>query len=157
MIPRAAANLAAAAALGLFGLGVAAIAASYPLGNMLRPGPGFFPLGVGCLIAALAAAVALEIQAGARRASEDVALPAPSDGFRLRPVLAVSAGMLAFAALVDRTGFVPATFALVFLSALAEPGRNWAVVAAIAAFMVVFGVTLFIWGLGLPMSTFGPR
>ena len=49
------------------------------------------------------------------------------------------------------------SIALVFISALGEPRSNWLAVAGVAAFMALFGVLLFIWGLGLPVNAFGPR
>ncbi|MVA96245.1 hypothetical protein GN330_03140 [Nitratireductor sp. CAU 1489] len=149
----------AAAVVAAFGAGLAAMASTYPLGKMLRPGPGFFPLVIGCLIAVLGIVIALESWYGSRQADEgpaDEGAPGP-DAFGWRAVLSVTIGMVAFAALVDRTGYVAATFALVFISSLGEIRRNWWAVGGIATFMAVFGSLLFIWGLGLPVNVFGPR
>lgn len=149
----------AAAAVAVFGAGLAAISCTYPLGSMLRPGPGFFPLVVGVLIAGLGLVIAVETWIGTRYADEgpaDEGAP-PPDRFAIRPVLAVVVGMIAFALLVDRAGYVAASIVLVFISALGEPRSNWLAVAGVAAFMAIFGVLLFIWGLGLPVNAFGPR
>ncbi|MEQ8297581.1 MAG: tripartite tricarboxylate transporter TctB family protein [Nitratireductor sp.] len=152
-------DYAAAAVVVAFGTGLAAIASTYPLGKMLRPGPGFFPLVIGCLIAVLGVVIALESWSASRQANEapaDEGAPGP-DGFAWRAVLSVTIGMLAFAALVDRAGYVAATFALVFIASLGEIRRNWWAVGGVATFMAVFGSLLFIWGLGLPVNIFGPR
>ncbi|WP_346891593.1 tripartite tricarboxylate transporter TctB family protein [uncultured Roseibium sp.] len=149
----------AAAVVTAFGTGLAALSSTYPLGSMLRPGPGFFPLVVGLLIAGLGIVIAVETWFGTRYADEgppDEGTPAPAR-FAIRPVLAVFVGMIAFALLVDRAGYVAASIALVFISALGEPRSNWLTVAGVAAFMALFGVLLFIWGLGLPVNAFGPR
>lgn len=149
----------AAAVVTVFGTGLAAVSITYPLGSMLRPGPGFFPLVVGVLIAVLGIVIAVETWFGTRYADEgppDEGAPAPAR-FAIRPVLAVVVGMMAFAFLVDSAGYVAACIALVFISAVGEPRSNWLAVAGVAAFMALFGVLLFIWGLGLPVNAFGPR
>ncbi|MEW5423230.1 tripartite tricarboxylate transporter TctB family protein [Amorphus sp. 3PC139-8] len=149
----------AAAVVVAFGVGLASVSATYPLGSMFRPGPGFVPLGIGCLIALLGLVIAAETWVGSRRTDEgpaDEGMSGP-DVFAWRSALSVAIGMVAFAALVDRAGYVPATIALVFISSLGEARRNWWAVGFVAAFMALFGSLLFIWGLGLPVNTIGPR
>ena len=131
---------AAVVALGLF---VGAIALTYPLGSGFRPGPGFFPLGVAGLLVVLGLLVAIEDLTGS--AGEETG-PQP-----WRPMAAVAVGLLVFAVLLERAGYVPASIALVILAALGERAPDWRIVGAIAAFMAVFGTVVFIWGLGLPI------
>jgi hypothetical protein len=136
---------AAAAAVVFFGIGFAGIAATYPLGTLARPGPGFMPLLVGCIIALLGLAVAFEARGK----------PIETRNYRLRPLIAVSAGIVAFALLVERTGFIPATIALVLLSGLGERREGWLSLLVVAVFMALFGVAFFIWGLGVPLQAIG--
>lgn len=152
-------DFSAAAVVTLFGAGLAALSATYPLGSMFRPGPGFVPLAIGCLIVLLGIVIMFEVWTGVRRADEgppDEGAPLP-EHFGWRAVLSVSIGMLAFAFLVDRAGYVVASITLVLISSLGEIHRNWWAIGFVAVFMAVFGSVVFIWGLGLPVNMFGPR
>lgn len=115
----------------------------YSLGTGFQLGPGAFPVGTGAILVLLGLGVLLEPPA----AGED-AVP------RLRPVLAVSAGIVAWSYLVDRHGLYPATFALVGLAALG--GRELGPLGAliIALVLSVGGQLIFIEGLGLPLDAF---
>lgn len=95
-------------------LGVATLlkARSYPMGSVLRMGPGFFPTLIAGLITLLG--VLLVIRAMGARPSE------PPD-FQWRPVLMIPGGIALFALLLERVGLAAATVALVFVSSLAEP------------------------------------
>ncbi|MDF0595188.1 tripartite tricarboxylate transporter TctB family protein [Psychromarinibacter halotolerans] len=143
-------SLMAGAVVAAFGAFVAAIALTYPLGSAFRPGPGFVPLGIGVLLIVLGVIVAVEdARAGGAPSDEtatDEAVPV------WRPMVATVAGVLVFALLLDRVGYVPASILLVLIVARGERGRNWLIDIAIAAFMAVFGTIVFIWGLGLPID-----
>ncbi|WP_121067583.1 tripartite tricarboxylate transporter TctB family protein [Chachezhania antarctica] len=143
------------ATLFVFALAMAVIAAGYPLGSLLRPGPGFFPLVIAILLAGLALATMVEDW---RRDGGPV--PPDDEGadagrVSMRPVIATSAAIIVFALLLERLGFVPAALALVAIAALGEPRRNWLTVALVGVFMSAFGIVLFIWLLGLPIEPFG--
>ena len=129
-----------------FGLAMAAMAATYPLGSLLRPGPGFFPVAIGLLLAALGAGIAVE----ARQADAD------ERAFPWRPAIWTTLGILAFALLLDRAGLVPATVALIAIAASGERRRSWLALGAVCLVMAAFGTALFVWGLGLPVEPFGP-
>ncbi|WP_341702428.1 tripartite tricarboxylate transporter TctB family protein [Ferrovibrio sp.] len=135
----------AAGVVMLFGLVMGAIAYGYPMGSLARPGPGFGPLLIAGLIVVLGAAVMFEMRHAAVR---PFSLP-------LRPLLAVSAGILAFALLVEQTGFIPATIALVLLSGLGERRLSGWPLLGVAVFMALFGSAVFIWGLGVPLKAVG--
>ncbi len=107
-------ELIAGAVLMSFGLFVALYAAGrYPVGQAARMGPGFFPVALGWILAGLGLAIALL----ALRRTVHVLHPPP---FALRPLIAVPASVATFSLLVTPLGLVPATFALVFVAALAE-------------------------------------
>jgi hypothetical protein len=98
-------------ALGLF---VALYAGShYRIGTAARMGPGFFPMVLGYLLAALGLVIAL---LGLRRAVH-VLQPPP---LLWRPLFSVFASILVFSLTVERLGLVPATLALTAVAALSE-------------------------------------
>ncbi len=142
-------------AIVVLGGTIAAIAAGYPLGSLLRPGPGFFPLVIGLLLAGLGLGLAIEAWRGdATDAPDD---DSGAEGrFAWRPLLWTCAGILAFSQLLERAGLIPATVALVVLAALGEANRRWGPVLAVCLFMAGFGTALFVWGLGVPVEAFGP-
>ncbi|MFD2238088.1 tripartite tricarboxylate transporter TctB family protein [Aureimonas populi] len=146
-------------AFAAFGAAIAGGGLSYTVGTVFSPGPGFFPLVIGCIIVFLAALTAIEAFAQGVEAADPVVEgdATARTSWAWRPLGAVVAGILAFVFLVDRAGYVPATFALVFLSALGESRQSFLRILGVAAFMAAFGVILFIWGLGLPMQAFGSR
>ena len=135
----------AAGVVVLFGLVVGGIAWTYPMGSAVRPGPGFGPLLVAGLIVVLGLAIMVEVR------------NAPLPGFKpqLRPLLATVAGILSFALLVERLGFIPATIALVLISGLGEKRVSGWPLLGVAVFMALFGSAVFIWALGVPLKSIG--
>lgn len=133
--------------VSLFGAFVTAVALTYPLGSALRPGPGFFPLGIGGILVFLGLCVIIEAWL-VRPGTEQ------PDGVAWRGMLATFAAILVFALLLERLGYVPAAIALVVIIGFGEAGRSWLTIGAIAIFMAVFGTAVFIWGLGLPIEPF---
>lgn len=141
------AELLGAGALAALGVALALLALRYPLGSLLRPGPGFVPLGAGLGLVLFGGIVALE----ARRSQ----LPRPAPQWRA--LFAVVVGMALFAALAPVAGLVPATFALVFVAGLGERRPRPGQLAAVAVAISALGAVLFLWGLGVPLSVIGPR
>ncbi len=139
------------------GIAIAAVASTYPLGTLLRPGPGFFPLVVAVLFSLLGLGVLGEAWAAGRtsRNASETSAQERQGPFPWRAVLCTCAAVLVFALTVQRIGFVPASCLLIAITAFAEAERNWISLALIALFMGLFGSMIFIWGLGLPLSTFG--
>ncbi|MDK3018842.1 tripartite tricarboxylate transporter TctB family protein [Pseudodonghicola flavimaris] len=129
----------------LFALG----AASYPLGTLLRPGPGFFPMVIGVALALMG----LGVLAETRRSR--AAAGAADEPFAWRAVLFTVASVLVFAFSVERIGYVPAALLLIAIAGLAERRSDWPALLLVALFMAVFGTLVFIWGLGLPLKAVG--
>lgn len=131
------------------GAAFAYIAHGYPQGSMLRPGPGFLPFYIGLLMALLGGMVLI----GERNspATEDGETPAAS----MRPVIAISAGMIILALLLERLGFIPAVAAMFLCIGFAERQQSWLPLLGVCVFMIVFGIAVFIWGLGVPISVIG--
>jgi hypothetical protein len=131
-------------ALLCIGLGTAWMGSGYDVGTLTAMGPGFLPVALGLCLAALAALLLwLEKPAG-------LVLPLP-----LRPVLCVSAGLVAWVLLADRLGFFAAGLAQVLLSSLALPNQKWVMVGIIAVALNIAAYLLFVGVLGLPLPAFG--
>lgn len=124
------------------------VGARYPLGGLGAMGPGFFPLVLGALLAA----IGVLLLAGRAPAGAGDARPKlPLD---LRGWSGVIGGVLAFLVLGRYGGLVPATFALVFLSALGDRRNSLRTAALVAGVMVVVAVVVFHFGLGLAFPLF---
>jgi hypothetical protein len=127
---------------GGFGLFAAVYAAThYKLGTAVRMGPGYFPTWVGGLVAILGLIVLLRsLQLDGPR------LPR----VRVRPILFVLGGSLAFGYVLKPLGLVIATILLVAISALGGQEFRWREVLLLAAGLAAFAVGVFVYGLGLP-------
>lgn len=132
----------AAVLLGLLGLYIIWQGSGYDIGSLRRMGPGFFPIMVGSMLLLFSVLLAAEQWHSGKE--QDFWIP--------RPILMVTAGFVAFAALLERAGLVPATLALVILVSLSEkPVRPLAAIAT-AVCLSVLGVSVFIYGLGVPVA-----
>lgn len=117
----------------VFGLFAFVTASSYPMGSLLRMGPGFFPCTISALIVLLGLAL---IGSGFRsRANVDI---------RLRSVLMIGLGIVIFALLLERAGLVPATLALVLVSSVADPQWRPRRAAILAAAMTALVYVIFV-------------
>jgi heme A synthase len=133
-----------ATGLLFLGVGVAAlwISADYPMGTPQRPGTGVLPLILAwCLIGT---GVLLWLKA------------AVTDSPRLtswawRPAIMITLATMAFALLVDRLGLVVTMVVSMTLAALGTPETRWREYALFALVMLVIGVGVFIYGLGMPI------
>lgn len=116
-------------------------ALNYDLGTARRMGPAYFPFGIGCLVALFGLGCLLGAlrQAGAMPVIE------------WRPFLAICSAVLAFTLIIERFGLIPATVALVLISAVAEEKPRLTTTIILAAALCLVGVGIFSWGLGIPM------
>jgi Tripartite tricarboxylate transporter TctB family len=128
-------------ALGVFAL---YMASSYPMGSLLRMGPGLFPCTVAVLIVMLGLAL---IGAAFRSRSE-----AAGVNIQLRSVLAIGLGIVLFALLLERAGLIPATLTLVLVSSLAEPRWRPGRAVALAFAMTALVYVIFIVVLQIPVA-----
>jgi hypothetical protein len=74
---------------------------------------------------------------------------------RLRPLVFVSLGIFAWALALIPFGLVPATAALIAISALATRPFRPVSTAALCVALSAAGYLVFIWGLGMPLTLFG--
>jgi len=125
------------------GLGFAWGAQYYSLGTAARPGPGYFPFGLGILLALLGALVlfeALTIE--------------PDDGepigrWAWKPLLTICLSVAVFGWLLPRLGMALALPVLVIVCSLAGDEFNWKDVIVNTLVLTLGSWAIFIWGLKL--------
>jgi hypothetical protein len=117
----------------------------YPLGTAARMGAGFYPALVSYALVLLGAILVIRSLFRPGEALE---------AFNPRPLFFVLVGTLAFALLVERSGFVLAAVILVFAARLADRDFRWGEVTILAGVLVAFIGALFWLGLSLPLKPF---
>jgi hypothetical protein len=115
---------------------------SLNVGTADAMGEGYVPLAACWLLVGLGVVIA----ASGLRASA----PAIEQG-RLRPLLAVTAAVLAFAFTLEPLGVVVAIFASALCAARAVPGVALRSVLLPALVLSLAVLAIFVWGLGLPL------
>ncbi len=125
----------------VIGLATAVQATNYSIGSLRRMGPGFFPLSLGVILAAVGVALMLTAKRGI---AEQPLAP------EWRGWLCICAGIAGFILLGKFGGLVPATFAIVFISALGDRDNSLRIAALLAAAMAAICVLVFWWLLQVP-------
>ena len=128
----------------LAGLAVVWVGAGYEVGTARRMGPGWFPVALGWLMAGL----------GLLLAAASLRRPEPAEPADLRALLAVGAGIAAFAALLERAGLVPAALALVLIAGMGGTRLSLPRQLLLAAGLTGMSLLVFRLGLGLPLKPF---
>lgn len=144
-------ELLSAGLMMLIGVGTVAGSLNYDIRTLARMGPGYFPLLLG---------VALVIVGALILASPSVD---PEDGLspkgepEYRAWGFVIASVVLFIVLGKYGGLVPATFVLVFVSALGDRSNTVVSAAALAAGITAMAVGIFHFGLQMqfPLFTWG--
>jgi putative tricarboxylic transport membrane protein len=124
---------AAAAVLLVFGLIALEEARKLRFGSISRPGPGFFPV----VLAAAFSLVGLALLVIALRARDADAASGTLLGWR--KIVATMAALVVYAFVLERVGFVAATFALLLFFFKALERQRWA--TALAGSLVTAFVT----------------
>jgi putative tricarboxylic transport membrane protein len=127
-------------------------ALGFPLGSVVKPGPGFFPVGIGVFLCVAAAALALAGGPGPRLTSTDAGLTRDA---RVRVATAVLA-LVGFCLALPWVGYPASAFAFValLLRRLGDAAWPGALVTAALSALVsyyAFGVLL---GVPLPRGPF---
>ncbi len=118
-----------------------------PIGSAFRMGPGYFPLLLTILLALLGLAI---LANGLRVEGPEVgAIP-------LRALLLIAIPIIFFGATLRGLGLVPSLALTVLATTFAV--REWRPVTAFSTTLalLVGCVAIFVFGLGLPLSLFGP-
>lgn len=120
---------------------VLVVSSDYSLGTPRRMGPGFFPMALATLMLLLGAGIMLS------SLTTQAKLPA----LNLRPWLVIPSAILAFALLLPRFGFAPASIAVVILAGMADREAKVVALAMLAAVLVPVVWALFALVLGVPI------
>jgi hypothetical protein len=120
---------------------------SYPVGTLVRMGPGFFPmmmcialLGIGGFLTARSLVVAGE----------------PLERSAVWPQLLILGAIVAFGLLIERVGLAVAVMAVAVVSGIAAQGLRWFELVALALATSALSVALFIYLLGQPIPVWIP-
>jgi hypothetical protein len=117
----------------------------YPMGTLMRMGPGDFPAGLGLVLALF----------GVFLMARGIGWPEKSPQrvtWDLRPVGCIVASMLLFGFLVPRLGLVAGLAAMFFVAAAAGRGYRWREVLALTVVMTALAVGVFVYLLKLPFQ-----
>lgn len=136
-------------ACGLFFIAIGAaglwIGRDYPMGSPVRLGTGVFP-------AILCWGM---IGSGAMILIKGFIVEGPPIGhIAWRPVILISAAATAFAVLIEPAGLVVAMLAMIVPSGFAGHEFYPKEFTIFTVILLVMGVAMFIWGLGMPIKTF---
>lgn len=118
------------------------IGRGYRLGTLLSMGPGYFPRIIGVLFTVLGLAVAI----AALRVNGDRLEP-----WRLRPLLLITAAILAFGFCLERFGLVAASMVMLVVACLAQQGRKVPEAIGLAALLTLIAWVVFVKGLEMPL------
>ena len=140
----------AAGTMIVLGLGAIAQASTYTLGSLARMGPGLFPAILGVLLVLLGLIIAR--MAYSPMVTEEDAEEIPPPGWRGGGC--IIGGLMTFILLGKYGGLVPATFALVFISAMGDRQHTPRSAALLAVGVTILGVAVFSWALQLQFPLF---
>jgi hypothetical protein len=121
---------------------------NYELGTPLRMGPGYFPLLVGAVVAALGLGIVIK----GLIAGEIISFGA----IPWRAVAAIVLALLFFGFTVERLGFVPTSAVTALLTTLASSRMRPLTAVAVAAGLTVASTLIFVVGLQLRIPLWGP-
>ena len=136
------------AGLMFFALGAGALlqAQSYALGTARHMGPGYFPTLLSGLLCALALILIVRSLFGAREAAERMSL---------RPLLIVTGGVVAFAALLKPAGLIIAIMSMVLIATLGSSQSRPLPALLLALGLAAGSVLVFVTGLGQSFPILG--
>jgi hypothetical protein len=125
------------------GIGFAWGATNYNFGTSARPGPGYFPFGLGVLLAALGAIVLF------KALTVETANGDPVGSFAWKPLIFIVATVAVFGWALPHLGMIIALPVLVVVASLAGDEHHWGESLINAAILTAGSWVIFIWGLNL--------
>jgi hypothetical protein len=132
-------DFAAGVLMTLIGIGAMMQGAAYRVGSLTQMGPGFFPVSLGVIMATCGIAITIGAKVSAP-GTEEASLPPEWIGWA-----AILGGIAAFVVVGQYGGLLPATFAIVFISALGDRHNTLLGAATLALAMVAISVVVFWW------------
>jgi hypothetical protein len=120
---------------------------NYHIGTLRRMGPGFYPALLGSILIVLGAVLA--IQSRAEIVDEKQSRPPEWRGW-----FCICASILAFMLLGKYGGLLPASFAVVFISALGDRENSLKSALLLSILMCAVSVAVFAWALKIQMPLF---
>ncbi|KIQ30549.1 tripartite tricarboxylate transporter TctB [Variovorax paradoxus] len=137
-------------------IGLAAVYAGvgYRVGELAHMGPGFFPVALGGLLALTGLLIALSARGEEPASSEAASHGHPTGMPDLRGGICIIVGILSFLLLGEYGGLLPATFAIVFISALGDRDNTLTEALLLALAMCFIAVVVFWWALKLQLPLF---
>ena len=142
----------AGALMVVIGVSAAYAGMTYDIGSLRNMGAGFFPVAVGTLLAVVGILIAMAAKDLPKSASS------PPDAHSrmpdLRGAVCIITGTLAFILLGKYGGLIPATFAIVFISALGDRTNTLFRAAALSIVMCAIALVVFSWALKLQLAPF---
>lgn len=129
------------------GLMAVYIGRDYSMGSAARMGPAYFPTILGGMLTAIGA---ISVGRSMFRDGE------PIGTISIKNIILVLGSVVAFAFLVRGAGLFIAVVLTVMVSGLASSKFRLLPFVAVAVGLAVFGILVFVYGLGLPMPAFGP-
>jgi hypothetical protein len=130
------------------GLGAAWLGNDYHVGTLNHMGPGFFPVALGALLAVCGLAIALGAKAPAAPGAQSRQAP------EWRGWSCIVGGIAAFVVFGHYGGLLPATFSLVFISAMGDRQNTVKGALLLSAALCAVCVTVFWWGLKMQFPLF---
>jgi hypothetical protein len=132
------------------GIGFAWGATEYNFGSSARPGPGYFPFGLGIILAVLGALVAFKALAIETSDGE------PIGAIAWKPLLMIVGAVLLFGLLLPRLGLILTLPILIVFSALAGDEFHWGEALISAVALTLFSWLVFVVGLSLTLPLWPP-
>ncbi|MEO6927945.1 MAG: tripartite tricarboxylate transporter TctB family protein [Casimicrobiaceae bacterium] len=130
------------------GIAAAVQGTSYHMGSLSHMGPGFFPVSLGVILTLTGLAIAITARFTTYDGDE-VVLPPEWRGW-----LCIGGSIVAFVVLGAYGGLLPATFAIVFISALGDRTNTWKSAVVLSLAIVAVCVVVFWWALQLQFPLF---
>lgn len=135
-------------ALILIGLAFAVGATHYSFGSAARPGPGYFPFGLGILLAVLGGVVLLSAFTRPRTNGD------PIGGVPWRPLLCIVGALVFFGFALPRLGFLISFPLMILLTAAGSREFAWKGALLNATLLTAMSYAIFIYGLQLTIPLF---
>lgn len=138
-------------------IGLAAVYAGigYRVGELAHMGPGFFPVALGALLALTGLLIAVSARGDKPESSEEAVSHGHPGGMPdIRGGVCIILGILAFLLFGEYGGLLPATFAIVFISALGDRDNTLTEALLLSLAMSFIAVVVFWWALKLQLPLF---